>query len=215
MSKYTTKYTGEKINVEWDARLCIHIGECGNAAGELFIGGRDPWCQPDLTTNDDVVDVIKRCPTGALTFESDDNTESETADSENTFTVSYRGPYFIRGDIEIEGVADNMPGVKYRAALCRCGASKRKPFCDNSHEGIGFKDYGAIGEKGELLESSGGKLKVMQIKDGPLMLSGNIVMRTGSGRVAWSGAKVALCRCGASRNKPFCDGSHNAAGFKS
>lgn len=215
MSDEKTKYAGEKINVEWDGRLCIHIAECGYSEGDLFVGGRDPWCKPDLTTVDDVVDVVKRCPTGAITFESNDGSITETADEENTITVSYQGPYFIRGDLEIDGASDDMPGVKFRAALCRCGASKNKPFCDNSHEEIGFKDYGAIGEKGEALDSSDGNLKITQIKDGPIMLNGNVVMQTGSGRVAWSGTKVALCRCGASKNKPFCDGSHKTAGFKS
>lgn len=215
MSDDITKYPGEKISVKWDRRLCIHIGECGYSEGDLFVGGRDPWCKPDLTTVDNVVDVVKRCPTGAITFESTDSTVVEKAETENTVTVSYQGPYFVRGDLMIDGVADDMPGVRYRAALCRCGASKNKPFCDNSHETIGFKDYGAIGQTGEALESKGGELKITQIKDGPIMLNGNVVMKTGSGRVAWSGQKVALCRCGASSNKPFCDGSHNAVGFKS
>jgi CDGSH-type Zn-finger protein/uncharacterized Fe-S cluster protein YjdI len=215
MSEQKTKYSGKKINVDWDGRLCIHIGECGYSQGDLFVGGRDPWCKPDLASVDDVVDVVKRCPTGAITFESNDNSIVEVAETENTVNVSYQGPYFIRGDLEIEGASDDMPGVKYRAALCRCGASKNKPFCDGSHEKIGFKDYGAIGQKGEALASTGGKLSITQIKDGPLMLNGNAVLQAGSGRVAWRGKKVALCRCGASKNKPFCDGSHNAAGFKS
>lgn len=215
MSEGKTKYDGKKINVEWDGRLCIHIGECGYSEGELFVGGRDPWCKPDLTSVDDVVDVVKRCPTGAITFESNDASVAETAAAVNSVMVSYHGPYFVNGDLDIEGAADDMPGVKFRAALCRCGASKNKPFCDNSHEKIGFKDYGAVGQKGETLESSGGKLSVTQIKDGPIMLNGNLTLQASSGRVSWSGNKVALCRCGASKNKPFCDGSHVAAGFKS
>ena len=215
MTKDITKYPGKEIDVEWDGRLCIHIGECGYAEGDLFVGGRDPWCKPDLSSVDNVVDVVKRCPTGAITIEAADGSISETADAENTVMVSYQGPYFFRGDLEIEGASDDMTGVKYRAALCRCGASKNKPFCDNSHEKIGFRDYGAIGQKGEALETSGGKLTVSQVRDGPIMVSGNVVLKAGSGRVAWSGKKVALCRCGASKNKPFCDGSHNAIGFKS
>ena len=51
--------------------------------------------------------------------------------------------------------------------------------------------------------------------DGPLLMQGNLTIRAGSGRVAWEGTKAALCRCGASKNKPFCDGSHKEAGFKS
>ena len=62
MSKKKTLYTGKEVDVEWDGKLCIHIGECGQSEGDLFVGGRNPWCQPDLTTVDDVVDVVKRCP---------------------------------------------------------------------------------------------------------------------------------------------------------
>ena len=55
-----TKYPGKDINVTWDGRLCIHIGECGRAKGDLFVGGRKPWCQPDLASDDDVHEVLGR-----------------------------------------------------------------------------------------------------------------------------------------------------------
>ncbi|NOY16200.1 MAG: hypothetical protein GXP23_04560 [Gammaproteobacteria bacterium] len=208
-------FPGTKINVEWDGRLCIHIAECGHAKGDLFIAGRQPWCQPDLVTLEDVIDVVERCPSGALTYETSVKTVKESPDQENSVSVSYNGPYFVRGELDIEGSADDMEGVAFRVALCRCGHSKNKPFCDNSHEAIGFRDYGAVGEKGEGLTKKGGKLKITPLEDGPLLLSGNLTIKNSSGRVAWQGTEVALCRCGASENKPFCDGSHVAAGFKS
>ena len=68
MSDKTVEYPGERVNVQWDERLCIHVGECGRAKGELFVGGRNPWCQPDLADNEEVADIIARCPTGALSF---------------------------------------------------------------------------------------------------------------------------------------------------
>lgn len=208
-------YPGKLIDVEWDERLCIHIGECGYAKGDLFVAGRDPWCQPDLTGLDEIADVVGRCPSGALVYKVKDGTVNETSDAENTVQVSYNGPYFIRGDLNIEGAPENMPGIRYRAALCRCGQSKNKPFCDNSHEDANFKDYAAVGEVGEAIEIRGGPLAINAIKDGPLMLNGNVTLIAGTGRRAWQGNKVALCRCGASGNKPFCDGSHIGAGFKS
>ena len=61
----------------------------------------------------------------------------------------------------------------------------------------------------------GGELAIKPIKDGPLMFSGNLTIRNSSGRDAWHGDRVALCRCGQSANKPFCDGAHKQAGFKS
>lgn len=207
-------FPGEKVDVVWDGRLCIHIGECGQAKGDLFVGGRKPWCQPDLVSPGEVKGVVERCPSGALYYEVKDGGETEKADAENTLIVVYNGPYYVRGDLEIEGAADDMPGVKYRAALCRCGLSKNKPYCDNTHEAGKFQDYGAVGEQGEELVESGGKLSVSLMPDGPLIISGNLTMFAGSGRKAWQGTNVALCRCGASANKPFCDGSHTTAGFK-
>ena len=209
------RFEGEKLDVEWDGRLCIHIAECGQAKGDLFVAGRQPWCKPDLVADQEVAEVVERCPTGALTYHAKAGDKKEQHDSENSVMVSYNGPYFIRGNLDIEGRAGDMPGVTYRAALCRCGESKNKPFCDNSHENSQFKDYGAVGEKGETLVGQGDKLKVNAMPDGPLLLKGNVRIYSSSGRPAWSGTSVALCRCGASKNKPFCDGSHKEAGFKS
>ncbi|MET0069477.1 MAG: CDGSH iron-sulfur domain-containing protein [Candidatus Thiodiazotropha sp.] len=207
-------YKGSEIDVEWDERLCIHIGECGYSKGELFVAGRDPWCQPDLSSPGEVKEIVERCPSGALVYRTKDGQITEPASLENSVTVCYQGPYFLQGNLAIEGSPDDMPGVRFRAALCRCGLSKNKPFCDNSHEGE-FKDYGAVGETGEPSEESGGRLNIAPLPDGPLLLAGNVTIKASSGRTAWHGSKVALCRCGASKNKPFCDGTHNSVGFKS
>jgi CDGSH-type Zn-finger protein/uncharacterized Fe-S cluster protein YjdI len=212
--KKPVKYEGRQADVQWDGRLCIHVGECGRAANELFVSGRQPWCEPDRVSVDEVVDVVLRCPSGALTFRRKDRGPEETADSENVVSVMYNGPLYVRGDLEIDGAEPDMPGVRFRAALCRCGQSKRKPFCDNSHEEAGFQDYGAVGEKGDGLDAPGGKLRVSPAPNGPLLLSGSFAIAAASGRRAWKGTKAALCRCGHSSNKPFCDGSHKRVGFE-
>lgn len=212
--KQVFTYPGTELDVDWDGRLCIHIGECGCSSGDLFVAGRQPWCQPDLAASQEVQEIVERCPSGALVCKEKSGETRESAAAENTVSVTYQGPYFIKGELSLENAPEDMPGVKFRAALCRCGLSKNKPFCDNSHLGQ-FKDCGAVGESGEVLESTGGKLEIKPLKDGPLMLNGNISIKASSGRVAWQGKRVALCRCGASKNKPFCDGSHKAAGFTS
>lgn len=207
-------FPGSAITVRWDGRLCIHIAECGQSADELFEGGRDPWCIPDKCSKGEVREVVERCPSGALTYLDKDGTP-EMPQVENVATVANRGPLYVSGDLDLEGAPADMPGVRYRVALCRCGQSANKPFCDNSHLEAGFDDSGAVGEKGDGLGSIGGKLAIKPVPDGPLLVNGNLVIRSGSGRVAWQGTQVALCRCGASQNKPFCDGGHRAAGFKS
>ena len=211
--KKPVQYSGERANVSWHGRLCIHIGECGRAKGELFVGGRKPWCQPDQSPDEEVYEVVLRCPTGALTADYADGSHVEVADSVNTVNVSYNGPLFVRGELSIADAPANAPGLKYRAALCRCGKSANKPFCDNSHDAAGFRDYGAVGETGDSEAVTGGALEIRPIKDGPIFLSGNVTIMNGSGREAWRGDKVALCRCGDSNNKPFCDGSHKKTGF--
>ncbi len=208
------KYEGKKGNVAWNGDLCIHVGECGRAEGELFASGRKPWCQPDTAADEgELVQILQRCPTGALSYEKDGAVVDEQAESENTILVANNGPLYFTGELDVAAATDSAPGVRYRAALCRCGKSKNKPFCDNSHESDNFIDRGAIGSTGAPLESTGGPLTVKSAPNGPLLLSGNLRLITGSGRVAWSGTKAALCRCGESKNKPFCDGAHKAAGF--
>lgn len=207
-------YPGAQADVRWDGRLCIHVGECGRANNDLFVGGRKPWCQPDCVSPDDVAEVVSRCPTGALTYTRKDGGPEESAPSENVVSVMYNGPLYVRGDLQIDGASDDMAGVRFRAALCRCGESKNKPFCDNSHEEAGFRDYGAVGDSGEGFDAPGGRLKVGRAPNGPLLLSGNFIIRAASGREAWAGTKAALCRCGQSKNKPFCDGTHKEAGFQ-
>ncbi|MDD9945177.1 MAG: CDGSH iron-sulfur domain-containing protein [Myxococcales bacterium] len=215
MADEEVTYGGKEADVRWNGKLCIHIGECGRAAGDLFVGGRKPWCQPDLVQIRQVVDVVERCPTGALTYERKDGGTAEQPAEENTVVVQNRGPLYVRGNLDIEGATDAMPGVRFRAALCRCGESKNKPFCDNAHETAGFSDYGAVGQTGEGCDGKGGTLVVKAAEDGPLLLQGKFRLLASSGRVAFEGQKAALCRCGHSKNKPFCDGAHKAAGFRS
>jgi len=212
--KKVYKFEGEKGDASWDGRLCIHIQECTRAHGELFKSGREPWGEPDRGDADYVAEVARRCPTGSLTYARKDGGTEETAPDSNTVIIANNGPLYVSGELDVDGAADDMPGVRFRAALCRCGDSKNKPFCDNTHENAGFKDRGALGEEGSGFDAPGGKLAIKRAPDGPLLLSGNFAILSSSGRVGWRGTKAALCRCGKSENKPFCDGAHKGAGFK-
>jgi CDGSH-type Zn-finger protein len=138
---------------------------------------------------------------------------AETAPGENTAVITNAGPLYLRGDLAVEGASDDMPGVRVRAALCRCGASARKPSCDGSHEKAEFDDRGAVGQTGDPQAPRGGPLTVTPSQNGPFVVNGNLTIVAASGREAWHGSKTALCRCGQSSNKPFCDGTHSKVGF--
>jgi CDGSH-type Zn-finger protein/uncharacterized Fe-S cluster protein YjdI len=207
------RYPGDRIDVSWDDRLCIHVGECVQSEGDLFVVGRNPWCVPGGADKAVVRDIVERCPSGALAYE-DKSGEPEQAAPENRVRVTYNGPLFVNGGLQIEGAPEDMPGVRFRAALCRCGHSQSKPFCDNSHERESFRDYGAVGERGPGARGVGGTLRIKPLDDGPLFFSGHLTIEASSGRRAWQGDQVALCRCGHSEKKPFCDGSHKRVGFE-
>ena len=208
-------YSGSAVDVTWDGELCVHVGECGRAKGDLFEGGRDPWCDPDQVEANYAAEVTRRCPTGALTYTRRDGGEAERAPDKNTIVVANNGPLYVTGDLQIDGAKPEQTGLSKRAALCRCGNSQNKPFCDNSHEVAHFVDRGAVGDRGPGLPGeTRGELTVRRAPNGPLLVAGPCTIVAGTGREAWSGVRAALCRCGHSANKPFCDGAHRAAGFQ-
>jgi CDGSH-type Zn-finger protein len=134
---------------------------------------------------------------------------AERAPDVNVIRVLENGPLSVHADLHIEGHEPTL-----RTALCRCGDSKNKPFCDGSHKEVGFTATGEPpAEKSKPLEVRGGRLEITPFPNGPLGLTGNVEICTGTGRTINRTTKTALCRCGHSQNKPYCDGSHKAAGF--
>ena len=127
-------------------------------------------------------------------------------------SVRENGPYAFRANIQLDG----EPGFSYRMTLCRCGASKHKPFCDGSHNEVKFVASGepATG-KADMLAVRNGPLAIDPQADGPLQVRGNMEIISGTGRVVARMESAKLCRCGGSSNKPFCDGTHARIGFKS
>ncbi|MGQ0645305.1 MAG: CDGSH iron-sulfur domain-containing protein [Elusimicrobiota bacterium] len=59
------------------------------------------------------------------------------------------------------------------------------------------------------------QVTIQAMKNGPLIVKGEVSVLDSSGQEMRSAAQVALCRCGRSADKPFCDGAHRAAGFES
>ena len=119
------------------------------------------------------------------------------------------GPYTIEGPFTLNG---EQPGIQN--ALCRCGNSKTKPFCDGSHLLSDFKADGKSAETPSPPRRESGKtLSIASFPQGPFQIDGNSLLH-GKEEIASDKSKpVFLCRCGQSSNKPFCDGSHKAIEF--
>jgi CDGSH-type Zn-finger protein len=172
---------------------------------------RGAWLHPETVDVEQCVRVAHNCPSGAITYERHDGGPQEPAPAVNVVRVRENGPYAVSAAIE------SADGVAFRATLCRCGRSRRKPYCDGrSHSTAGFVATGEPATvSAEPLAERGGPLKIDALPDGPLKLSGNVEILSGTGRVVMRTTSARLCRCGASENKPFCDGSHARAGFRS
>lgn len=208
-----SKYEGKEITVQFNGQRCIHARNCVMTLPQVFeANAPGPWIHPDANPADQLAGMIVTCPSGALTFERSDGGWEEAAPEVNTARVLENGPVAIRGELTIDGVKEG-----FRATLCRCGASRNKPFCDGSHKAIDFKASGEPAtQESEPLDTRDGELKIKGAKNGPLKVDGNLELLSGTGRtINRVNKRVFLCRCGASANKPYCDGSHNRIGFNS
>jgi CDGSH-type Zn-finger protein/uncharacterized Fe-S cluster protein YjdI len=203
---------GKKLNLLFEMKKCIHSRFCVTGAPGVFLANvKGPWINPDGTSVERLVEIAHACPSGAIRYERKDGAEEETAPPVNLIGIREAGPYAVRGDIRLDGES-----IHYRATLCRCGASKNKPYCDGSHHEIGFAATGEpLTGAVDMLAVRDGELAIDPEMDGPLQVRGNLEIVSGTGRVVSRVVQARLCRCGGSNTKPFCDGTHARIGFKS
>jgi len=187
------------------ALLCHWSAQCFSGQ---HAGG---WIHPDALPVESVVEIAHACPSGAIRYRRKDGVPDETPPPVNLVAIREAGPYAVRAELQLAGLSG-----AYRATLCRCGASKNKPFCDGSHHDVGFTASGEPDTtQADLLEVRNGPLVIEPETDGPLQVRGNLEITSGTGRVVARVVRARLCRCGASNTKPFCDSSHVRIGFKS
>lgn len=203
---------GQKLELSFETKRCIHARFCVTGAPNVFLANvQGPWIHPDAMEVERVVEVAHACPSGAIRYHRLDGVHDETAPPVNLASIREAGPYAFRGQLQIDGEPTG-----FRATLCRCGASKNKPFCDGSHHEVGFS---ATGEppsgKTDMLAVRDGVLAIDPEINGPLAVRGNLEITSGTGRVVARVVTARLCRCGGSSSKPFCDGTHAKIGFKS
>ncbi|HEY7268697.1 MAG TPA: (4Fe-4S)-binding protein [Dehalococcoidia bacterium] len=132
-------YKGAAIQVNWEPRLCIHSANCWRSLLDVFRPREAPWVRPDAASADEIAWVVAACPSGALTYERLDGGPPEPAPEVTTVAPQPDGPLYVRGHLRFVDAEGNLVREGTRAALCRCGVSKNKPFCDNGHSIIGFR----------------------------------------------------------------------------
>ncbi|TNJ35446.1 hypothetical protein E1B00_06735 [Arenimonas terrae] len=203
---------GGAVDLIYFGKRCIHARHCVLGQPKVFKANVEgPWIDPAATSVEGLLTVAHLCPSGAIGYRRNDGGPEEAAPPINLLQLRENGPLGLRAEMLLDGEPIGM-----RATLCRCGASKNKPYCDGSHNEIAFQATGEPATRPtEPLLQRGGPLRIEPETNGPLVVSGNLELCCGTGRTFDRLTSVRLCRCGGSATKPYCDGSHRHNGFRS
>lgn len=132
-------YKGKRITIHDNRGICSHAGHCTERLASVFKMHAEPWIDPDGAGVNEIIETIKRCPSGALSY-SLEGVEYRDQERPPMVTVTKDGPYAVTGGVKLLDHALGEGASAEHYTLCRCGASANKPFCDGTHWEIGFKD---------------------------------------------------------------------------
>ena len=138
----TKQYTNGEITVVWKPHLCDHSALCMMGSPKVFDASRRPWINMKAESSQDIIKTVDTCPTKALTYRYN-QIMAEKASIEAThkpaeIKILHNGPMLVTGNIELMDSSGQIIPTEGTYALCRCGASKKKPFCDGQHLLSGF-----------------------------------------------------------------------------
>ena len=131
---------GQELTIVDNVGACCHAGECVDGAPGVFFRweGDERRAEPDAGERQKIIDTIRRCPSGSLAYRLGEQLHDEYF-SEAEIFVSRDGPLHVRGGPDLVDPTGAAPVSRDHYALCRCGASKNKPFCDGAHRDVGFE----------------------------------------------------------------------------
>ena len=132
-------YVGRRITIHDNRGICSRAGYCSGYSPAVFNDEKEPWIEPDADDAEKTARTIEMCPSGALSYTKDGNLYKDQT-REPSVTIEKNGPYCVVGGIELNDPNGSRPESKEHYTLCRCGASKNKPFCTGEHRDIDFKD---------------------------------------------------------------------------
>ena len=132
-------YEGIGITVRDNRGTCCHFGNCTDHLPQVFHATGDPFVTAKGADADTIEAIVRQCPSGALGFVRN-GTTYQGEQREPGIYVANNASYYVRGGIELEGEMKNEGANGEHYALCRCGQSKNKPFCDGTHWWVKFND---------------------------------------------------------------------------
>ncbi len=134
------KYENEDITVIWEPSKCIHSAICFRNLPQVFNPRIRPWVNMEGGTTEQITAQVNACPSGALSIEQKKSEDVATQTNTQTLIeVVPNGPLLVKGVVQLKHSNGLEENSTIQTALCRCGASSRKPFCDGSHQKISFE----------------------------------------------------------------------------
>jgi len=134
------EYKNGDLTVIWKPNKCIHAAECVKRLPEVYNPKAKPWIKAENASIEALKEQIKACPSGALSYKMESQTNQEEVHLETKIDALQNGPLLVYGTLHVTHSNGEKEVKNKTTAFCRCGASKNKPYCDGSHKIIEFKD---------------------------------------------------------------------------
>ena len=129
----TKEYSNGEVTIVWEAVKCIHSGICVKGLPKVFQPKDRPWIKIDAASTDALVDQVKQCPSGALSYYMNSEKDKTSQSIETKVEVTENGPLLVYGTLKVVDKDGNEEKKNRTTAFCRCGASQNKPYCDGAH----------------------------------------------------------------------------------
>ncbi len=141
MKDITKKYTNGEVTIVWKPAECIHSAICFHGLNDVFDPKKRPWITPEKSSTDKIIDQVKKCPSGALSYYLNRDAESGEVkvEAETIVETVPNGPLLVFGNVAVKDASGIVTKKNNMTAFCRCGASANKPYCDGSHKKIEFE----------------------------------------------------------------------------
>ena len=131
-------YRGGDLTMFDDRTLCTRAGYCGDRFRNVWAMIADAAEDPEVAAR--IRHMSKLCPSGRLVTQPDAVSPRDELDYPPSVGVIRDGPLWVRGGVTVIAADGTSYEVRNRVTLCRCGNSRNKPFCDGSHEDVGFRE---------------------------------------------------------------------------
>lgn len=132
-------YVGDGVTIYDDRSVCAHAGLCTEGLPAVWKLGEEPWIDAHAASAEEIIEVVKRCPSGALTYSRAEAGFIKEDQADPKLVPATNGPYVLSGHVTVTSSTGDPYENRERVTLCRCGESGNKPFCNGKHWECNFQ----------------------------------------------------------------------------